>query len=191
MSGKRIPICLLMVVVLPAAAIADELTSMIQRDLIALGYDPGNIQGELTTETTSAISDFQAENNLEVTGEASPQVAGVIKAKLKEKSAGGQGVAPAPASDPAALQAAQQACLEEKVAAAQASQKKKKGFGSLMRAVTNTAARFGGSSALARQVRETSHDIYRVDATADDWARAANDLGVTESDLEECRNPQM
>lgn len=202
MKRITLPICLLAAMMLSAAVNADELTEIIQKDLIALGYDPGNIQGEMTTDTIVAISKFQAENNLDVTGEASPQLAGVIKAKLKEKSNPGAGAASAPAvaaaqksgpqpADAEALQKAQQACLQEKIAAAQESQKKKRGFGSLMRAVTNTAARFGGNSGLARQVQETSYDIYRVDATADDWARAADDLGLTQDELEACRNPQM
>ncbi len=202
MLRKSIPICLLMAVLMPAAAVADELTQIIQKDLIALGYDTGNIQGEMSTETIVAISKFQAENNLDVTGEASPQLAGVIKARLKAKNNPGAGSASAPAvaaaqndapqpMNEASLQQAQQACLQEKIAAAQASQKKKRGFGSLMRAVTNTAVRFGGNNELARQVRETSYDIYNVDATADDWDRAAKDLGLTNDDLEACRNPQM
>jgi peptidoglycan hydrolase-like protein with peptidoglycan-binding domain len=202
MKRITLPICLIAALVLSAAVKADELTQIIQKDLVALGYDPGNIQGEMTTDTIVAISKFQAENNLEVTGEASPQLAGVIKAKLKEQSNPGAGSASAPAvaaaqktspqpMDEAALQKAQQACLQEKIAAAQASQKKKRGLGSLMRAVTNTAARYGGNSGLARQVRETSYDIYRADATADDWNRAAEDLGLTSDDLEACRNPQM
>ena len=137
---------------------------------------------------------------MDVTGEASPQLAGVIKAKLKNKDnpAGGTASVPAgantqaaasPQMDAATLQAAQQQCLQEKIAAKQKSQKKKKGFGSLMRAVTNTASRFGGNSDLARQVSETSHDIYNVNATAGDWERAAEDLGLTEDELEACRNP--
>jgi len=202
MLRKSIPICLLMALLLPAAVIADDLTKVIQKDLIALGYDPGNIQGELSTETVVAISKFQAENSLDVTGEPTPQLAGVIKATIKNKNklAGGTANAPAPAgtqatgsqqTDPAALQAAQQQCLQEKIAEKQKAQKKKKGFGSLMRAVTNTAARFGGNSDLARQVGETSHDIYNVNATADDWERAAEDLGLTEDELEACRNPQV
>ena len=197
MQLKSILICALVVSLMPFCATADDLTKIIQKDLVALGYDPGNIQGEMTTETIVAISKFQAENNLEVTGEASPQLAGVIKAKLKEKDNPGGGAASAPAAaaaapatDPAALQAAQQACLQEKIAAAQASQKKTRGLGSLMRAVTNTASRYGGSSDLARQVSETSYDIYNANATADDWERAANDLGLTQDDLEACRNPQ-
>lgn len=196
MLRKSIPICLLMALLLPAAVIADDLTKVIQKDLIALGYDPGNIQGELSTETVVAISKFQAENSLDVTGEPTPQLAGVIKAKLKHQNdpAGGTASATAtagaqPQMDAATLQAAQQQCLQDKIAEKQKSQKKKKGFGSLMRAVTNTAARFGGGSDLARQVSETSNDIYNVNATADDWERAAEDLGLTEDELEACRNP--
>jgi len=202
MKKFTLPICFAAALVLAAPVGADELTEIIQKDLMALGYDPGNIQGEMTTETIVAISKFQAENDMEVTGEASPQLAGVIKAKIKEKNSPGGSMASAPAvasaqkAAPAqgndeALRKAQQECLQEKIAAAQESQKKKRGFGSLMRAVTNTAARFGGNSGLARQVRETSYDIYRVDATADDWARAADDLGLTQDDLEACKNPSM
>lgn len=202
MLRKSIPVCLLLAFLLPAAASADELTQIIQKDLIALGYEPGNTEGELSTETIVAISKFQAENDLDVTGEASPQLAGVIKAKVKERNNPGGGMANTPAvaaasnagpqpMDADSLQAAQQTCLQEKIEAAQASQKKKRGFGSLMRAVTNTAARFGGNSELARQVRDTSYDIYRVDATASDWERAADDLGLTQDELEACRNPQM
>ena len=54
---------------------------MIQRDLIALGYDPGDANGQMSTQTIVAISKFQAENGLEVTGEASPQLAGILSAK--------------------------------------------------------------------------------------------------------------
>jgi peptidoglycan hydrolase-like protein with peptidoglycan-binding domain len=202
MLRKSIPICLLIVFFAPVAASADDLTKMIQKDLIALGYDPGNIQGEMSTETAVAISRFQAEHDMDVTGEATPQLAGIIKAKLKDKNnpAGGMASTPAaanaqpaasPQMDAATLQAAQQQCLQEKIAAKQQSQKKKKGFGSLMRAVSNTAARFGGNSDLARQVNETSSDIYNVNATAGDWERAAEDLGLTQDELEACQNPQL
>jgi peptidoglycan hydrolase-like protein with peptidoglycan-binding domain len=186
MLRKFLPILLVMVAVLPAIAIADDLTKIIQKDLIALGYDPGNIQGELSTETIVAISKFQAENNLEITGEASPQLAGVIKAKLKNP---GNSAPPAmQATSPEALQAARQACLQEKIEAAQQSQKKKKGFGSLLKAVTNTATRFGGND-IARAVADSSRDIYDVNATADDWERAAEDMGLTTDDIEACQNP--
>ncbi|HSD68201.1 MAG TPA: peptidoglycan-binding domain-containing protein, partial [Woeseiaceae bacterium] len=61
----------------PLAVIADELTRIVQTDLQALGYAPGNTDGEASTETIIAISKFQAENNLEVTGAATPQLAGI------------------------------------------------------------------------------------------------------------------
>lgn len=188
MLKKSIPICLLLALLLPGAVIADDLTKMIQKDLIALGYDPGNIQGELSTETIVAISTFQAENDIDVDGQASPQLAGIIKARLKEKNGG---AAPAPqAMDPAQLQAARDACLQEKIEAAQQANKKKKGFGSFIKAVANTSSRFGGGD-IAREVSETSRDIYDVSATADDWERAAEDMGLTTDDIEACQNPTM
>lgn len=179
--------------VLPSSAIADELTRIVQTDLLALGYAPGNTDGEATTETVIAISKFQAENNLEVTGAATPQLAGIIKAKLKERNnpgsvASAQAATAQPANDPAALQAAQQACIQQKVAASQASQKKKRGLGSLMRAVSRTATQVGGGSTAAA-ISQTSSDIYNANATAADLESAAKDLGLTTDDLEACRNP--
>lgn len=173
-----------------SVGLADDLTEIIQKDLVKLGYDPGNISGELTTETAIAISKFEAENGLEVTGKPSPQLAGVIKSKMKQggNAAAAAPAATAPAPDPAALQAAQQACLQQKVAEAQAAKKKKRGFGSLLKAAANTAVRFGDND-LARQVSQTSRDVYDVNATAQDWERAADDLGLTTDEIEACRNP--
>ncbi|MEM1261728.1 MAG: peptidoglycan-binding domain-containing protein [Pseudomonadota bacterium] len=177
-------------------AMADDLTKMIQKDLIVLGYDPGNIQGELSTATVVAISKFQAENNLEVTGDPTPQLAGIIKAKIDagNNAAGSTAQIPvsteSPQPDAAALQAAQQQCLQEKIEAKQKAEKKKKGFNSLLRAVVNTSTRFGDSGEIARQVNETSRDVYDVNATAKDWEQAAEDLGLTQDELEECKNPQ-
>jgi hypothetical protein len=88
--------------------------------------------------------------------------------------------------DPAALQAAQNACLQEKAAAAQAAQKTKRGLGRLFRAVTRTAVREGNYE-LAR----TADDIYYTGATADDLSAAAKDLGLTEDDVTACQNPTM
>jgi len=188
---KSISICVMLAFLLPGGVTADDLTKMIQEELTALGYDTGNVNGEFSTETAVAISQFQAENGLEVTGEASPQLAGIIQAKRSDTDNPAAAAQPAGAQsmDPAALQAAQQACLREKVEKAQSSQEKKRGFGSLMKAVTNTAARFGGNNDLAGQIQETSYEIYKVDATAEDWERAADDLGLAQSDLEECRSP--
>ncbi len=181
----------LTVVTMPELVVADALTQTIQQDLVTLGYDPGNTDGEATTQTVVAISKFQAENNLDVTGEASPQLAGVIKAAIKQNNAPAAQASssPAPPQDAAALQAAQQACLQEKIAAAQEANKKKRGFGSLMRAASRTAARIGGGSDTARAISQTTHDVYNVNATAADLSSAAKDLGLTEDEIEQCRNP--
>jgi hypothetical protein len=94
----------------------------------------------------------------------------------------------APPNDQAALQAAQQACLQEKMAQAQESSKKKRGFGRLMNAVSRTASRFGGNDT-SRMIAQTSSDVYNTNATAADLKGAAEDLGLTEGDMEDCRNP--
>lgn len=197
MLGKAVPLCLLLIIVAPGPAGADELAKLIQQDLTTLGYDPGNTDGDMTTQTVVAISKFQAEHDMEVTGEASPQLAGVIKAAIKQQNAPVTGsgtnlaatpAAPAAPQDPAALHAAQQACLQEKIAKAQESRKKKRGLGSLMRAVGRTAYRFAGNDA-SREIAEASRDVYDVNATAADLESAAKDLGLTEDEVEQCRNP--
>lgn len=167
-----------------ATASGDDvaLTASVQQDLAALGYDTGNTDGIMVTATIVAISQFQAENDLPVTGEVTPQLAGMLAARTKV-------VADVPARDPASLQAAQQACLQEKIEAAQASNKKKRGFGRLMSAVGRTATRLGGDT-LSRDIAQASRDLYDANATADDLSSAAKDLGISESDIEACRNPE-
>lgn len=192
---KRIApvLCVLAAAMFTAPAGADDLTRIIQQDLTALGYEPGAASGEMTTQTVVAITKFQADNGMEITGEVSPQLAGVIKARLKSgATAGSPSVAATSApqtADPAAAQAAQQACLQKKIADAQEAQKKKRGFGSLMSAVSRTAGRFGGQ--FGQDVAETTRDIYDVNATVADLESAAKDLGLTESDLEQCRNAHL
>lgn len=162
----------------PQASGGDDLTRMVQTDLTALGYDTDGISGEMNTKTIVAISKFQAENNMEVTGEVSPQLAGIL-------SAHASGTASAPALEPAQLQAAQQACLQKKMEEAQAAQKKKRGFGRLMSGVSRIAGRSGDFDLMRK-----TNDVYSAAATADDLAQAAKDLGLTEDDIEACRNPQ-
>ena len=177
------------------AATADELTMMVEQDLERLGYATGPVDGEETMETVIAISKFQAENNLEVTGEVSADLARQLMTATPNSS--GQAMpatatAAAPsaqpaaqtAMDPAALQAAQNACLQEKVAAAQASQKKKRGLGRLLNAAVRTATRQGNYD-MAR----TANDVYYAGATADDLSAAAKDLGLTDDDVAACQNP--
>ena len=181
-------------------ALADDLTRMVQTDLVTLGYDPGNTDGEATTQTIVAISKFQAEHDLAVTGEVTPQLAGVIKAQIKKQgqpaaaatptvAANASASASAAAQNPAALQAAQQACIQQKMEARQEAQKKKRGFGRLLSAVSRTSSQFGGGG-LAGDIARTSNEIYNVNATAEDLSAAARDLGLTEEELEECRNPR-
>lgn len=88
------------------------------------------------------------------------------------------------ARDPEALKAAQQACLKEKMAAAQAASKKQKGLGLVMNAVKRTAARLGNFD-LVRSVE----DVYDAGATAQDLSAAAKELGLTEDEVAACQNP--
>ncbi|MGD2129393.1 MAG: peptidoglycan-binding domain-containing protein [Lysobacterales bacterium] len=193
---------LILAMAFPLAAAADSLTQIVQKDLVTLGYDPGNTSGEASTATIVAISKFQAEHDLEVTGEATPQLAGILKAEIKKQGKGGSPaaaprsapVAQAPAAAPAApasggMTAAQALCIQQKVQAKQEAEKKKRGFGRLLSAVSRTASRFGGGG-LAGDIAQTTGDIYSANATAEDIKGAAEDLGLTESDLEECRNAQ-
>lgn len=74
----------------PAAALQtvtrDNLLQMIQVDLEKLGYGPGNTQGLLDKPTAVAIAKFQAEKGMEVTGQPSPQLAGVLQAAAQGTS---------------------------------------------------------------------------------------------------------
>lgn len=59
-----------------------NLVQIIQRHLATLGYEPGNTDGELTKATVVAISKFEATNGMEVTGQATPQLAGILAAAV-------------------------------------------------------------------------------------------------------------
>jgi hypothetical protein len=60
----------------------DDLVRMVQQQLILLGYDPGPADGKAGTKTMIAISQFQAEKGMKVTGKASPQLAGILAAEV-------------------------------------------------------------------------------------------------------------
>ena len=164
--------------------LADELTLMVEQDLNRLGYETGPVDGEETMETVIAISKFQSEANLPVTGEVTPELARALMTQQQAPTAGASATATAAAApqDSAALQTAQQACLQEKIAAAQASKKKKRGFGKLMRAVTRNVGFDTGMT-------KTINDVYNANATAADLASAAKDLGLTEDEVAACQNP--
>ena len=77
--------------------------------------------------------------------------------------------------------AEQQRCLEERAAAARQAEQKKRGIGRLFGAVERVAAR-----AQNFRVLQAIDDAAAADATAADLAAAAEDLGLTESDIEAC-----
>ncbi|MBT8480122.1 MAG: peptidoglycan-binding protein [Deltaproteobacteria bacterium] len=161
------------------AAGGDPLVQSIQRDLITLGYDPGSANGELSTPTIVAISKFQAENGLEVTGEVTPQLAGILAAK-RDAAGGSSAGGNAPS-----LEEAQKVCLQEKIEAAK---KKKRAFGRVMKAAAGTASRYGGSN-VSREVEKAQQEAYKVEATGKDLEEAADALGLSKADVEACRNP--
>lgn len=188
----------LLILCVSANVFADdtELVQMAQKELVALGYEPGNIQGELDTPTIVAISKFQAEQNMEVTGEVSPQLVGALRAAKNQGSAGAATAAAAPAAaapvqqqqPQLTLEQRQQACLQEKMAAAQERNKKKRGMMRLLSAVSRTSRQFGDGG-LAGEISHASHEAYSVNATANDLEAAGKDLGLTPDEMEECRNP--
>lgn len=178
-------IAILLFTVASTLAMADDLTLMVEQDLAGLGYETGPVDGEETMETIIAISKFQSENQLEVTGEVSMDLARALAAKAANPGAATATASEtAAAQDPATLQEAQNACLREKIAAAQASQKKKRGFGRLVSAVARTAGRTGN-----HDIARSAGDVYSANATADDLAAAAKDLGLTEDEVAACQNP--
>jgi peptidoglycan hydrolase-like protein with peptidoglycan-binding domain len=162
----------------------DPLVQMIQRDLITLGYDPGAPNGEMSTPTVVAISKFQAENGLEVTGEASPQLAGILAAK-RDAAGGSSASGAGSGAKPESLEEAQKVCLQEKIEAAK---QKKRAFGRVMKAAASSATRYGGAN-VSREVEKASAEAYKADATAKDLEEAADALGLSKADVEACRNP--
>lgn len=62
-----------------------SLTQSVQKHLQALGYDTGNTDGELSTETIIAISQFQAEKGMVATGEVTPQLLGILGAEVDSR----------------------------------------------------------------------------------------------------------
>lgn len=172
-------------------AASDELTQMVEDSLSQLGYDTGTVDGEADVKTAIAVSQYQAEKGLDVTGEISPQLAGMLAADVKNGSvapASAPAAAPVPAAqpapDPAALAAAQQACLQQKMAEQQAKQQKKKAFGKMLSAIGNTAFKYGDYD-----TAQTVSEVYSAEASASDIAQAAKDMGLAEQDIADCENP--
>ena len=167
---------------------ADELTQIVQQDLTSLGYDPGPVNGEAGTKTVIAVSRFQAEHGLEVTGEITPQLAGRIKAAMSQPGGAAPAAVVSPAQSEADLKARQEACLQEKIAAAEQASKMKSGLSKLFSAVSRTASRYGGSE-VASQISTTASDASSINATIGDLEGAAKELGISHSDIDACKNP--
>lgn len=131
----------------------------------------------------AALQSMQSQS-VSIAGQALPIPAGATA--LATSSAAAAAPAPAATGEPAQsdLKKAQQACLAEKLREAEAAKKKKRGLGSLMSAVGRAASQFGGAD-----VTSVMGDVYTANATAEDLASAAKDLGLTEDDLAECQNP--
>ena len=76
-SGKAMPSS--------AELTTENLLESVQKHLDALGYNPGNTDGTPSVMTEVAISQFQAENDMAVVGKVTPQVLGVLSAKVDSK----------------------------------------------------------------------------------------------------------
>ncbi len=169
---------------------ANDLTLMVEKDLAALGYQTGAVDGEESMETVIAISKFQAENDLTVTGEVTPQLAGILSAKASGSTPTPSSGAPAEVAaaepDAAALQAAQQACLQEKIRKKQEKQEKKRGLSRLLGAAGRVAARQGNYD-----IQRATVEAYDANATADDLGIIADELGLSKKAIKACENPEM
>jgi peptidoglycan hydrolase-like protein with peptidoglycan-binding domain len=194
MGWKSVMVVMVLACAQAGVAFGDELVQMVQQDLTTLGYDPGAVDGSATTKTVIAVSKFQAEHNMAVTGEITPQLAGVIQAAISQQNNSTSSVQVAvtaevtPEQQQADLKARQQACLQEKVEAAQQASKTQSGFGKLLSAVTRTTTQYGSAGTIA-QIADTTDQVYSAGATMGDLKGAAADLGISETDIEACQNP--
>ena len=58
------------------------LVKQIQKDLDTLGYKPGPMSGELTTQTVNAIKQFESDNEMPQTGRATLELANILNFKI-------------------------------------------------------------------------------------------------------------
>ena len=181
---RTLSVLLGVVLLFPLAALGDELTQIVQEDLQTLGYDPGSVDGESSVELAIAVSQFQAEHELEITGEVSPQLAGIIKSTISRTTTPlnsrtveqGTALVAATAGQDNAL-AAQQACLQRRLAEAQESGQRRRGFSRFARAVSRTASRLGADG-LSQRIDDLSSDVSEAGLTASEFRGAAEDLGL-------------
>lgn len=81
---------------------------------------------------------------------------------------------------------AEQDCLKQKIAEAQAAQKKKRGLGRLFSGLSRVAGKIGGRD-VTNGIAQTTAEVSDANATAADLSAAAKDLGLTEGDIASCR----
>jgi len=109
--------------------------------------------------------------------------------KMDAASPGTDSTAPAPSTaGDGDLAARQQACIEEAVKAAEqekSAKTKTKGIGRMIGKMARTANRLGISNNLGG----VSRDIYDANATATGVEDIADELGITQDDVERCREP--
>lgn len=86
------------------------------------------------------------------------------------------------------LKVRQEACLQEKVENARQAAQMKSGLGKLFSAVSRSASRYGGGE-VASQVSTSANDASSINATITDLEGAAKDLGISQSDIDACKNP--
>jgi peptidoglycan hydrolase-like protein with peptidoglycan-binding domain len=194
MGWKSVVVTMVLACAQAGVAFGDELTQIVQQDLTTLGYDAGAADGTATTKTIIAVSKFQAEHDLKVTGEITPQLAGLIQATISQQTNPGSSAQVAvttevtPAEAQADLEARQKACLQEKVDAAQQVSQTKSGLGKLFSAVSRNVSQYGSVGSVT-QISDAADQIYSADATMGDLKGAAADLGISDSDIDACRNP--
>lgn len=152
-------------------AVAGELLQSIQKDLAVLGYDPGPADGVEGVKTQLAIAKFEEANDMPVTGKASLAVAA---AASNQAQASGNGAAPAvAAAGNTSTAAMRQECLQRQREA----QQKESRWGNLARLGTRVAGRLGGVN---------TYELNQHVGTAEDVASIANELGLSEAQVEEC-----
>jgi peptidoglycan hydrolase-like protein with peptidoglycan-binding domain len=162
-----------------ATSSADELTQGIQKDLVALGYDPGSIQGEATLKTSVAISKFQADNGLEVTGTATPQLAGILSSKVDQLRHGGASAKTSAAARPAAQAGAATSSPPAKAEANKCSPTVAQATaetGKKARALSRLASSLQRLGVGDGQASQAAAEVAAATGAAADAASAANDL---------------
>jgi hypothetical protein len=87
----------------------------------------------------------------------------------------------APQVDPAE----QQACLQEKIEAAQAAQPRRRGFGGLLGGIGQAVSQLGNLD-----IAGLASSLYEPGASDEDIEERARELGLSEDDIAECRAPR-